>query len=190
MAVDSRSTLLMNSLQLFARKGYENVGVQEIVVSSGVTKPTLYHHFGNKIGLLESLYREGFAPLNSRLDALKAQEFSAADLQTMLEQICIAYFDFTRENPLFMRLYMAMLFAPEESDACQVVMPHATRQHQTVSSIMIRLGIPAEKAPFMTARFIGQIKNHVSWFLMQRGELDLAAAQNMVLCYLYGALHN
>ncbi len=190
MAADSRSTLLMNALQLFARKGYENVGVQEIVVTSGVTKPTLYHHFGNKIGLLESLYREVFAPLNSRLETLKAQDFSEADQQTALEQICLAYFDFTRENPLFMRLYMAMLFAPEESDACQVVMPHATRQHQMVATILIRLGIPEDKAPFMTASFIGQIKNHVSWYLMHRGELDLAAARNMVLCYLYGALHN
>jgi len=41
--MDPRRRLLNNALKLFAARGWDAVGVQEIVDASGVTKPTLYH---------------------------------------------------------------------------------------------------------------------------------------------------
>jgi TetR/AcrR family transcriptional regulator len=41
------------ALALFARKGFESVGVNEIAEKTGLAKPSLYHHFGSKDGLLE-----------------------------------------------------------------------------------------------------------------------------------------
>ena len=48
-SMDTKSLLLAQALELFALRGYESVGTQEIVQRSGVTKPTLYHYFGSKI---------------------------------------------------------------------------------------------------------------------------------------------
>ncbi len=56
--MDNRSTLLKCALDLFAARGYDGVGVQEIVEAAGVTKPTLYHYFGSKQGLLQALLEE------------------------------------------------------------------------------------------------------------------------------------
>ena len=53
--MDNRSAILSNALRLFAARGYDAVGIQEIVDEAGITKPTLYHYFGSKQGLLESL---------------------------------------------------------------------------------------------------------------------------------------
>jgi TetR/AcrR family transcriptional regulator len=53
--MDNRSALLTHALQLFAARGYDAVGVQEIVEAAGITKPTLYHYFGSKRGLLDTL---------------------------------------------------------------------------------------------------------------------------------------
>ena len=53
--IDNRELLLDAALDLFYAKGYDAVGVQEIVDRAGVTKPTLYYYFGSKIGLLQNL---------------------------------------------------------------------------------------------------------------------------------------
>ena len=41
--------------RLFADRGYDATSVREIVEAAGVTKPTLYYHFGSKQGLAEAL---------------------------------------------------------------------------------------------------------------------------------------
>ncbi len=41
---DTRARILCHALQLFASRGYDATGVQEIVEAAGVTKPTLYHY--------------------------------------------------------------------------------------------------------------------------------------------------
>ena len=47
----NNKTLLMEcAKELFYAKGYDAVGVQEIVERAGLTKPTLYYYFGSKIG--------------------------------------------------------------------------------------------------------------------------------------------
>ena len=52
--MDNRAEILNAALDLFHARGYDAVGVQEIVERAGVTKPTLYY-FGSKLGLLKSL---------------------------------------------------------------------------------------------------------------------------------------
>ncbi|MDR1430030.1 MAG: TetR/AcrR family transcriptional regulator [Spirochaetaceae bacterium] len=48
----SRDLIAKTALSLFSRKGYESVGVNEIAAVTGLTKPSLYYHFGSKDGLL------------------------------------------------------------------------------------------------------------------------------------------
>lgn len=61
--IDNRELLLDAALDLFYAKGYDAVGVQEIVDRAGVTKPTLYYYFGSKIGLLQNLLERGYRVL-------------------------------------------------------------------------------------------------------------------------------
>jgi len=56
--MDNRSTILARALELWSERGYDAVGVQEIVDAAGITKPTLYHYFGSKRGLLDCLIEE------------------------------------------------------------------------------------------------------------------------------------
>ena len=58
--MNNRITILNCALELFAARGYDAVGVQEIAEGAGITKPTLYHYFGSKQGLLKTLV-DGYA---------------------------------------------------------------------------------------------------------------------------------
>ena len=53
----NRAELIDRALELFAAYGYDGVGVQNVCEAAGVTKPTLYHYFQSKRGLLEALMR-------------------------------------------------------------------------------------------------------------------------------------
>ena len=65
--MDNREILLETALSLFYEKGYDAVGVQEIVDQAGVTKPTLYYYFGSKRGLLEALLNRDFESMEKNL---------------------------------------------------------------------------------------------------------------------------
>ena len=52
---ENKDLILNTAIRLFAEKGYDGVGVQEICVESKITKPTLYYYFSSKAGLLSAI---------------------------------------------------------------------------------------------------------------------------------------
>ena len=51
----ARDDILGAARVLFAERGYAATSVREIAEAVGVTKPTLYYHFGSKDGLFTAL---------------------------------------------------------------------------------------------------------------------------------------
>jgi len=112
--MDTRETLLEKALSAFASRGYDAVGVQEIVDAAGVTKPTLYHHFGCKIGLLRALLEDHYTRLGH--EVARAAEYHR-DLPLTLRRLARSYFRFSTEEPIFYRMQLSLYFAPDQSDA-------------------------------------------------------------------------
>lgn len=54
-AIDVRSKILEQAVRLFSRNGYGSTSVQKLAEAAGITKPTVYYHFGSKEGLFEAL---------------------------------------------------------------------------------------------------------------------------------------
>lgn len=127
--MDSRAGLIESALTLFAARGYEAVGVQEIVATAGVTKPTLYHFFGSKLGLLEALVGQYAAPLDDAVGAAcAAYAGHRRDLVATLDQVARAYLDFAAAHPLYFRFELACGFAAREGDPHRLVQAHRARR--------------------------------------------------------------
>jgi TetR/AcrR family transcriptional regulator len=88
--------ILSVALRLFAARGYDAVGVQEIVAAAGVTKPTLYYYFGSKRGLLAALFEERAAPLQA---AVRDAAVYRAKVTLTLRNVVSAYFEFGPLSP-------------------------------------------------------------------------------------------
>jgi len=62
-ATQTRQRILATSYELFYRKGYYRIGVDEVAAAAGVTKRTLYYHFKSKDELLAAVleFHQGLA---------------------------------------------------------------------------------------------------------------------------------
>lgn len=118
--MDNRLLLMQCAKELFYAKGYDAVGVQEIVEKAGLTKPTLYYYFGSKQGLLKTLletYCEGLRTLIAAV--FKEQHGICEDLYRLAN----AYAEFFEQDREFYMLLMALFYSARENEAYQVVKP-------------------------------------------------------------------
>jgi AcrR family transcriptional regulator len=98
--------------RLFASHGYEATSVRMIVEAAGVTKPTLYYHFGSKEGLAKSLLTLPMSDLAERMRSIL--EARSEPVGAMVE-IVDAHFQFCREDADRARFFFALLFGPQGS---------------------------------------------------------------------------
>ena len=118
--MDTKERLLEEALRLFARRGVDAVGVQEIVDTAAVTKPTLYHHFGSKEGLVKAVVERGFGHLNHTLDTLGPYN---RDLPWFLHRQAQLWLDSVNFQPDWFRLELSLTFLPAENPAAALVRP-------------------------------------------------------------------
>ncbi len=65
---ETRKALVAAARGLFAARGYDGVGAEEIVRAAGLTRGALYHHFpSGKPGLLEAVYEQVEAESTERV---------------------------------------------------------------------------------------------------------------------------
>jgi AcrR family transcriptional regulator len=182
-AMDNRSAILECALNLFASRGYDAVGVQEIVETLDLSKPTLYHYFGNKQGLLQALLESSFTGL---IDSVRAAAEYHHDLPYTLAKIAAAYFQFAESNPTFYRLQLSMSFSPADSEAFKAVAPFQDQQRAILEELFIQAvpdhGNMRNRHKDYAATFIGMVNTYIALALngairLDEGQLHRAVHQ-------------
>ena len=97
-----KERLVSSAIQLFAEQGYEKTSVKEIVAHAGVTKPTLYYYFENKLGLCQNIIEDTFQNFISILSQKLEDNLS---LEEGIETMFNCWFDFHREHAPLMEFF-------------------------------------------------------------------------------------
>jgi AcrR family transcriptional regulator len=106
----TRSRLLAVARELFAERGYGDVGTEEIVRRAEVTRGALYHHFADKRALFRAVHEGIEAELAEAIGARIAAEAEAGtDAREVLELGARAFLD-ACERPEISRI--ALVEAP------------------------------------------------------------------------------
>lgn len=117
----NKQRILEIALMLFASKGYEMSGIQEIVTDAGISKPTLYYYFGNKFGILEEIIRTRGSLMLSGIRKAAAYNH---DLILHLTEILKTQIAAAQDEPEFFRLYTAASFSGTETELFKAFEPY------------------------------------------------------------------
>ncbi|MCD8347842.1 MAG: TetR/AcrR family transcriptional regulator [Lachnospiraceae bacterium] len=190
--MDNRSRLLQCANELFYEKGYDAVGVQEIVARAGLTKPTLYYYFGSKKGLLEALVSERFECLRGMYRGLSERE--NLRIEEALNWLADIFCGFFEQDRHFYMLMMALFYSARGNEAYQTIQPYMVEFYDMVVRVFDRaadqLGNMYGRQRQFAIGFVGTIS---SYFLLHYehdpGECESVDRQQisaLVRQFMYG----
>jgi len=93
---ETRYLLLQAGLELFVEQGYEGTRAVEIASRAGVAVGTLYLHFGDKAGLLQTILLQGASELHERV--LQVYENPPSDPTALAQAHIESIVRFLEEN--------------------------------------------------------------------------------------------
>ncbi len=185
--MDNRQQLLDCALSLFSQRGYDAVGVQEIVEAAHVTKPTLYHYFTSKRGLLDALLK---IHLTVFLEDLRGVASYQHDITLTLQKITALYFNFAKANPEFYRMQLSMHFASPGSEPSLAVDPFRRDQYQVIEDLFFHAtedhGNMKGRQTAYAFTFLGMINTYVGLFLIGQAELNDRLVYQAVHQFMHG----
>lgn len=77
MIAETRAKLIAAARKAFAEKGYAAASMDDFTAEAGLTRGALYHHFGDKKGLLLAVIMQIDQEMNARLSAISGRATSS-----------------------------------------------------------------------------------------------------------------
>ena len=150
-------------LELFASKGFGQVGMRELATCLGLSAGSLYHHYPSKQHLLLDLIEEFYEELLATLDRLNQKGPAKRD---KLQNLIRAHLNLHREMPWHFRL------AERDSGCLNDEQQARVRQlrEQYEHRLLLMLGTKprvGEQARRATAHAIANLLNSAPSWLMQ-----------------------
>lgn len=183
----NRERILNQALRLFANRGFDAVSVNEIVEAAGITKPTLYHYFGSKRGLLDTLMSERFEELNQIVEEAAAYH---GDITNTLKTLAGAYFRYANRHWRFYRFQLGLWFSPPKSEGYLAVSQFNKTQHEILEELFEQVsedhGNMRGRQRAYAATFLGMLNTYIGLALNGRLELDDALVERAVHQFMHG----
>ena len=97
MIEDTRARLIASARQAFATQGYANTSMDDFTARAGLTRGALYHHFGDKKGLLAAVVGQLDSEMDARLQRISDE---AEDPWSGFCERCRAYLRMAQDDEI------------------------------------------------------------------------------------------
>src|SRR5688572_27181931 len=94
MIAETRARLIAAARKAFGTVGYADASMDDFTAAAGLTRGALYHHFGDKEGLLRAVIAEIDAEMSARLAEVSRK--AASRWQGFVDE-CVAYVEMALE---------------------------------------------------------------------------------------------
>lgn len=182
---ETRAALLVTARRVFSAQGYGEASMDDLTAQAGLTRGALYHHFGDKKGLLAAVVAQIDAEMDARLRAISD---TASDPWEGFRARCRAYLEMAREpeiQRIVLRDARAVLggASPDAQQYCIASM------QQLIANLMAQ-GVVAEANPQALAAMIyGSLAEAAFWIADEEdGSARLAQAIAALELFLRGLL--
>ncbi|GGK44881.1 TetR family transcriptional regulator [Planomonospora parontospora subsp. parontospora] len=182
---ESRRLLVTAAAELFAEKGYRQTSFIDIAERAGISRGSIPWHFGNKLGLLESVVDDRLQAVLAGLPPVPGEPVPGELSGDPLDQVM----DFIRLPAT--RLFITLL--AEAVEAGSPIREHYARLHAALRQA-VRARIPAEALPpgttseALTVLLVGAVIGvHAQWRVAPEA-VDLEAVRATVRALLPAGL--
>ncbi|MBI6920810.1 MULTISPECIES: TetR/AcrR family transcriptional regulator [Pseudomonas] len=136
---ETRAALLAAARRVFSEKGYAETSMDDLTAQAGLTRGALYHHFGDKKGLLAAVVEQIDSEMDARLQAISD---NAENAWEGFHGRCEAYLQMALE-PEIQRLVLRDARAVL-GDASPEAQRHCVKSMQHLIDSLIAQGVVAE----------------------------------------------
>jgi len=181
---ETRATLLATARKFFCEHGYAETSMDELTAQAGLTRGALYHHFGDKKGLLAAVVEQIDDEMDQRLQKISS---NAADPWDGFCSRCRAYLEMTLDpeiQRIVLRDAKAVLggSSPESQRNCVEAMRCIIRE-------LIQQGIIVDVDPDGLASLIYGSLAEAAFWIADSDESNVRltkaiTALNLLLCGL------
>ncbi len=105
-AAATQSKIMQNAMELFAKKGFEGVSVDEVAAASEINKAMIFYYFKNKAGLYEAVMQGVLEAMYKEIvEADKCCQSTLGELKAFIT----TYASFAKRYPYFPPLFLREL---------------------------------------------------------------------------------
>lgn len=181
----TRATLLVTARRVFSEHGYVATSMDDLTARAGLTRGALYHHFGDKQGLLEAVVAQIDDEVDQRLNSITD---SADDAWDGFRRRCRAYLEMALERDIqriVLRDARAVL-----GGASQASHQHCLATMQRVVQRLVEEGVMVQAEPRALAALIyGSLAEAAVWIAQgDDGDARLVQSLEALDLLLHGLL--
>ncbi|ASY79885.1 TetR family transcriptional regulator [Pectobacterium polaris] len=156
---ETRATLLATARKVFSERGYADTSMDDLTAQASLTRGALYHHFGDKKGLLAAVVEQIDAEMDERLQVISD---TAEDGWEGFRRRCRAYLEMALE-PEIQRIVLRDARAVL-GGASPDSQRHCVESMQRLIDNLIRQGVVADADPQALASLIyGSLAEAAFW---------------------------
>ncbi|MFW5404202.1 TetR/AcrR family transcriptional regulator [Pectobacterium carotovorum] len=156
---ETRATLLATARKVFSERGYADTSMDDLTAQASLTRGALYHHFGDKKGLLAAVVEQIDAEMDERLQVISD---TAEDAWDGFRHRCRAYLEMALE-PEIQRIVLRDARAVL-GGASPDSQRHCVESMQRLIDNLIRQGVVADADPQALASLIyGSLAEAAFW---------------------------
>lgn len=191
---NSKNTIMNIAMNLFSSKGFDNVGVNEIVQKAGVTKPTLYYFFDSKEGVFQAILEKYYKQFNDQIRSASVYvpntKVYHKDVFPVLTKLAETYFNFAQENSEFYMLLLSLTFAPPTASVTQLSKPYIEEQYHMMTDLFLNIsnshGNLKGREFQIASSLIALINANIVLWYNKKGNLDKKTAESIVHQFMHG----
>ena len=177
----TRKNLLDAALKVFSRQGYEATRLEDVAEAAGVTRGAIYHHFGGKAELFQTLVEEASA---RGVNAVQRAIQDGTDFLDIARRVLVYTLQLMEEDPHYRQVIALFLFqigaSPELLAFKQQRVEHGRRDVEEIAGFF-QMGIAqgavrGDLDPFVAARaFLSYQNGLVLFWLSDPGSISVEA---------------
>lgn len=156
---------------------------------AGVTKPTLYHYFGNKEGLLVSIYDRYFSELTRQLEPVLVYH---NDVIRTFQDVTRVYIGYAKKYPMFFWLMNHMRKGPLQSKSRTVVGRFHEQEEHMIQNLMCNISAQHSnlkgQEEFLAHNYLNLVNGFIEIMILesQLDEADEDKIHKLAKQFLYG----